>query len=111
MSRALRIAVFAALTAAGTVVGGWWSVPVLAVLWVRVLPSDRHGVANSAIGAAIGWLVLLGIAALHGPVATVARVLSAVLELPPWGFFLATLLFPAALAALAAILTRPASGT
>jgi len=105
----LRIALFGALTAAGTAMAGWWSVPLLAALWVRVLPSDRRPVATTMLGASAGWLALLGVAALSGPVPAVAAVFSAVLQLPRWGFLLATLLFPAALAGAAALLTRPAS--
>ena len=105
----MPIALFAALTAAGTAAGGWWSVPLLAALWVRVLPSDRGGVTTTAIGAAAGWLGLLGVAAVHGPIPAVATTLSAVLGLPRWGFLLITLAFPAALAGTAAILATPAS--
>lgn len=104
----MRITLFGALTAAGTVAGGWWSVPILAALWVRVLPSDRNAVGTTMFGAALGWLFLLGLLAFQGPVPAVAVMCSAVLGLPRWGFPLVTLLFPAALAGTAALLTRPA---
>jgi hypothetical protein len=61
-------------------------------------------------GAAAGWLILVGVVALQGPVPAVAAICSAVLGLPRWGFPLVTLLFPAALAGTAAFLTRPAPG-
>ena len=108
MRRAVRIALFGVIAAAGTVAGGWWSVPILAALWVRVLPSDRNSVATVVFGAAVGWLLLLGMVAFQGPVPAVAAMCSAVLGLPRWGFPLATLLFPAALAGTAALLTRSA---
>lgn len=108
MRRGFRVGLFAALTAVGTALGGWWTVPLVAALWVRVLPSDRRPISTPMLGAAAGWLTLLGIAALHGPIPAVTGVLSAVLQLPPWGFLFATLLFPAVLAGAAAILTRPA---
>jgi hypothetical protein len=60
-------------------------------------------------GAAAGWLALLGAAALQGPAPAVGAIFSAVLGLPRWGFLLVTLLFPAALAGTAALLTKPAS--
>lgn len=109
MRRALRIVAFASLTAGGTVAGGWWAVSILAAIWVRVLPSDRRPVRTVVLGAALGWLVLVGIAALHGPVPALAARLSAVLELPRWGFLAATILFPALLAGTAALLVKPAS--
>jgi hypothetical protein len=110
VTRGTRIALFGAITAAGTVAGGWWSVPILAAVWVRVLPSDRNAVATTMFGAAVGWMMLLGVVAFQGPVPAVAAICSAVLGLPRWGFPLVTLLFPAALAGTAAFLTRPAPG-
>ena len=109
MRRAPRIVLFAAVVAGGTVAFGWWTIPLLAALWVRVLPSARRPMTTVIVGAALGWLALLGYAALHGPVPAASAVLSAVFNLPPWGFLLATLLFPAALAGAAAVLTNPAS--
>jgi hypothetical protein len=100
---------FASLAAGGTVAGGWWTVPILAAIWVRVLPSNRRAVRTTVLGAALGWLVLVGIAALQGPVPALAARLSAVLELPRWGFLAATILFPALLAGTAALLVKPAS--
>jgi hypothetical protein len=109
VKRTFRIALFAALSAAATALGGWWTVPLLAALWVRVLPSDRRGPATTVVGAAAGWLALLGVEALHGPIPALATLLSAVLGLPRAGFLLATVLFPAALAGSAAILAKPSS--
>ena len=111
MKRAVRIVAFASLAAGSTVAVGWWAVPILAALWVRVLPFDRRPVRTTALGATLGWLLLIGIAALHGPVPALAARLSAVLELPRWGFLAATLLFPALLAGTAALLVKPASIT
>ena len=100
---------FGAITAVGTAVVGWWIVPILAALWMRVLPSDRSAVATTTVGAAAGWLILVGAMALQGPVPAVAAMCSAVLGLPRWGFPLVTVLFPAMLAGSAAVLTRPPS--
>jgi hypothetical protein len=107
--RAGRIALFGVIAAVGTATEGWWTIPVLAALWVRVLPSDRGAVATTVLGAAAGWLILLGALAVQGPVPTVDALCSAILGLPRWGFLLVTLLFPAALAGAAALLTRPVS--
>jgi hypothetical protein len=107
--RARRIALFGAIVAVGTATGGWWTVPILAALWVRALPSDRTPLTTTCLGAAAGWLILLGVMAFHGPVPAVGAMCSAILGLPRGGFLLLTLLFPAALAGAAAFLTRPAS--
>jgi len=107
--RGVRIALFGAITAVGTAGVGWWIVPVFTALWVRALPSDRSPVTTTMFGAAAGWLMLLGIVAFRGPVSAVAAICSATLGLPRWGFPLVTLLFPAALAGAAALLTKPAS--
>jgi hypothetical protein len=102
MRRAARLAIFAALVAAGTVVGGWWTVPVIAAVWARLLPSERRVRRTAALGAALGWAALLAWSARHEPILTVATRMSEVLDLPAWGFTAATLLFPALLAACAA---------
>lgn len=108
MRRALRVAAFASLTAGGTLAAGWWTVPLLAAAWVRVL-SDRRPILSTMLGAALGWVALLGLGMRYGPVAAVAWCLSAALELPRWGFLAATIVFPALLAGAAALLVKPAS--
>jgi hypothetical protein len=107
--RTARVALFGALTAGGTIVAGWWIIPILAALWVRVLPSERGALVTTMFGAVAGWLLLLGIVALQGPAATLGAICSAILQLPRWGFLLVTLIFPAALAGAAAVLTRPST--
>jgi hypothetical protein len=106
--RVLRIVVFAVLTAGGTVLGGWWVVPVLASGWVLGFPSDRHPVRTTVVGAALGWGAVLGVDAMSGPVAAVASSLAATMGLPRGGFVAATMLFPALLAGAAALLVKPA---
>jgi hypothetical protein len=107
MTRVLRTLVFAGLVAAGTVIAGWWTVPVLAAVWVRVAPRSRGAVRSCMLGAALGWGLLLGWTALEAPVDLLARRVGGVLELPGWGLFVATLLFPALLAGAAARVARP----
>lgn len=109
MRRVLRVAAFASLTAGGTVAAGWWTVPLLAAAWVQVLASDRRPVLSTMLGAALGWVALLGLGTRYGPVAAVAWCLSAALELPRWGFLAATIVFPVLLAGAAALLMKPAS--
>ena len=107
MSRMLRTFAFAVLTAAGTVAAGWWTVPILTAFWVRVLPSDRKP-GTAIAGSVAGWGALVALGWPQGHVPALARTLSAILGLPPWGFLAATLLFPALLAAAAAALVKPA---
>jgi hypothetical protein len=103
-----RVAVFAALVAAGTVLEGWWTVPVLAAIWVRVLPHARARVRTCMLGAALGWSVLLGWTALEAPLTLVARRVGGVLQLPGWALIAVTILFPARRAGAAARAARPA---
>jgi hypothetical protein len=94
--------------AAGTAVAGWWSVPLLAALWVRALPRRRTSVLSTAAGAVLGWALLLAWAASQGPVAVVARRVGGILQLPARGFIVLTLAVPALLAGTAARLVQPA---
>jgi len=103
--RVFRTSAFALLAAAGTVAAGWWTVPIIAALCVRVLPSDRRP-GTAIIGAAAGWGGLVALGWSQGQV--LAHTLSSTLGLPPWGFLAATLLFPALLAGAAAALVKPA---
>lgn len=108
MKRVVGTLGFAVVVAAGTALAGWWSVPLLAALRVRALPRRRAPVASSMAGAALGWGLLLGWAALHGPTAAVAGRVGGALHLPAWGFVLLTLAVPAVLAGAAARTVAPA---
>lgn len=105
MRRALHIGAFAVATVAATVVG-WWTIPLLAAAWVRALPRTSAWVC--AVGAALGWALLLGWDATHGPVGTAARRVGGVFLLSGWGLGGLTLLFAALLAASAAVAARRA---
>ncbi len=102
MRRALAVGMFAFCAAAATAVAGWWAIPVLAAVWMRVLPRDAATATICALGAASGWALLLVWDAAHGPVGTVARRVGGVFLLPGWGFVGLTLLFAALLAGAAA---------
>ena len=106
MRRALAVGMFALCAAAATAVGGWWTIPVLAAVWMRVLSRDAATATICAIGAASGWALLLVWDAAHGPVDTVAGRVGGVFLLPGWGFAGLTLLFAALLAATAAAAAR-----
>ena len=108
MKRPLGLLAFAVVIAAGTALAGWWIVPVLTALRVRAFPRGRAPVVSSMAGAALGWGLLLGWDALHGPAGAVARRAGGALDLPPWGFVLLTLAASALLAGAAALAMRPA---
>lgn len=105
MRRALRILVLAGLIAAATALVGWWTVPVVTALWVRVFP--HAPMRTSVMGAALGWAGLMGWAAWHDSVMPLAHRLAGLLNLPWWGPIALTLLFPALLAGAAARTVQP----
>ena len=105
MRRGIRIVVLAALIAAATALVGWWTVPVVTALWVRVFP--HAPMRTSVLGAALGWAGLLGWTAWHDSVMPLAHRLAGVLDLPWWGPVALTLLFPALLAGAAARSAQP----
>jgi hypothetical protein len=109
VTRALRVLYFAVLVAVGTRAAGWWIVPVLAAVWVRVDPRNPTPVLACMLGAALGWAMLLGLGALTGPVDVIARRAAGVMDMPPWELVLATLLFSALLAGAAALGAKPSA--
>lgn len=104
MSRggALHVVAFAACTSAVTVVG-WWLIPVLAAVWVRVLPRGGARAVTCGLGAACGWALLLVWDAACGPAAAVGRRVGGVFQMPGWAFVALTLLFAALLGMTGAI--------
>jgi len=106
MRGALAAGMFALCAAAATAVGGWWTIPVLAAVWMRVVSRDAATATICGIGAASGWALLLAWGAAHGPMDTVARRVGGVFHLPGWAFVGLTLLFVALLAATAAAAAR-----
>jgi len=107
---AFRVALFAGLSAAGTIYLGWWAVAALAAIWVRAFPSVRHPVRTAALGAALGCGALLLWGAAQAPVLALGARMSTVLSLPRGGFLAATLVWPALLAGAAALLVKPSRG-
>lgn len=97
----LAVTALAVAMAIGTWWLGWWVVPVLGAAWgvarFGALPSATAGVA-----AALGWVALVAVAALQGPMGDVSRTLAGALGVPGWVPLLLTALYPAALAATSA---------
>jgi hypothetical protein len=105
MSRLLaRAALLGAAIALGTVVAGWWAVPVLGAVWGAADRRGRRPALTAALGGALGWAGLLAWDAARGPVRSFAGTVGGVVHLPGWALLLATVLFAAALAAAAAAL-------
>jgi hypothetical protein len=82
---------------------GWWSVPLVAILWALV-SSDSRRARNAGYAAAAGWATLLVLDAVRGPVGTMAAQLGSVMRVPAIALYALTLLFPALLAWSAAAL-------
>jgi hypothetical protein len=103
----VRTILLALVIAVTTMGAGWWSVPLVAAVWTRVLP--HAATRTSAAGAALGWAGLLGWTAWQAPLGPLTQRVSGVLMLPSWGLIGLALAFPALLAAAAARALRPAS--
>lgn len=101
----LRVIIVALVIALGTVLLGWWAVPLVAVAYGGAAHRSRLPGLTAAAGAALAWGGYLGIATLGGaPVGRFAPALALSIQLPAWAPFVATLAFPALLAAPAAYL-------
>ena len=107
MRSVLRVVLLALVIAVTTTGAGWWTVPLVAAIWTRVVP--HAAMRTSAAGAALGWAGLLGWTAWQAPVGPLTQRLSSVLMLPSWGLVALALAFPALLAATAARAVRSAS--
>lgn len=101
----------AVATAGLTWLVGWWGVPLVGVAAGVVARGTRRVGVWTALGAALGWLVLLAADAAIGP-AALARLtsdLGGVFRVPGVVLVLVTLLFAALLAWSAAVLARAAA--
>jgi hypothetical protein len=106
MTRQLLLAAaLAVVMALGTWWLGWWAVPVLGAAW-GVARYGAYPSATAAAAAGLGWMLLLSVQALRGPMGDGSRILGGALGTPGWVPLLATALFPAGLAAAAARLAR-----
>lgn len=101
----LRILIVAVAVALGTVLAGWWVVPLVGAAYGAVARGSARPGLVAALGAAAGWGGYLSLASFGGaPVARLAGDLAHAMSLPAWGPHLATLAFPALLAGPAATL-------
>lgn len=97
--------------ALGTILLGWWSVPLVALVYGMALRRSRFPGVTAAASAAIAWGGYLGLAVIGGaPVGRFGGELAASMQLPGWVPFAATLVFPAVLAGLASYLGARVGG-
>jgi hypothetical protein len=88
--------------ALATAVFGWWAVPLLGAVWGGVAASTSRPAVAAGTAAGLGWILLLALTALQGPVWVLAQKAGGVLALPGWLFAVLTVGFAAALAGSAA---------
>lgn len=100
----LQVAVLGLVVAGATWWIGWWTVPLIAAAWGAAQRGVGYPVATSAVGAALGWVLLLGLRATAGPMGELSRKLGGIMGVPGWVPLLLVLVFPAVLAAAAAAL-------
>jgi hypothetical protein len=88
---------------AGTVAFGWWTVPVIGLIWGVLTPSRTKSGIYAALGAALSWALLMVWTATQGPVWALARRISALFGTPSILFFLLPPILAALLAGSAAL--------
>jgi hypothetical protein len=90
--------------AAGTLFVGWWSIPIIALVWGWLVGPARRPATRAAAGAVLAWIGFLAFDAMRGPIGRLARTLGAtMMNLPPAVLVVVTVLFAAVLAWSAAI--------
>src|SRR5678815_2528575 len=85
-----------AISMAGlTWVPGWWGVAVGAVILGYVFRSEGGRAWRVALGAMEGWLLLLAIDVMFGPLGVVATTVGGAMSIPGPALLFVTLLYPA----------------
>jgi hypothetical protein len=110
MSTFVKYVLLAEGFAVATFALGWWTVPVVSVLWT-IFTKGRYAPRNVGFAAAGGWASLLVLDVVRGPVATMGDQLARVMGLPAWLLYVITLLFPGLLAWSAATIVRRSRAT
>lgn len=91
MSRAVRDwGIGVVVMAVGTVLGGWWTLVVVAALWSVTIGGRPLLIGLAGAGA---WAVLLLIRGVQGPVLAVSDRVGGVLGAPGWAPIVITVLF------------------
>jgi hypothetical protein len=109
--RPLRLLGLGLLAAVGTVLLGWWVVPLIGAGRGVARRPGSWPALEAGLSAGLGWGVLLGWVATRGPLWRLAGDVGGLFGLPPAGLIGITLLFGGLLAgsaaALASAVTRP----
>ena len=103
---AARFVLLTAGFALGTIVAGWWTVPVMGAAWGLAAARTWRPALTAALSAGLAWGLLLVWTALTGPAGKLASTLGAIAGVPGAVFVIATLLLPVLLAGLSARVVR-----
>jgi hypothetical protein len=87
----------------GTLLVGWWSIPIIALVWGWLVGPSRRPATRAGIAAGLAWVGFLVNDAMRGPAGRLARTLGSLLRLPPVALIVVTVLFAVILAWSAAI--------
>jgi hypothetical protein len=100
----LRVVLLALAVALATATFGWWAVPLLGAVWGGVASPGTRPASTAGAAACLGWVLLLGVTAIQGPVWVVAQRVGGVMALPGWLFAVLTVAFAALLGGSAAVM-------
>lgn len=106
----VRLLLLALAFALGTVVLGWWAVPVIGLAWGVIDRSRPAAAWIAALAAGLGWDGLLSWAGVEGPIGRLAAQVGSIMGIPGWGLVVATLLLPMLLAGTAAMVGAGIAG-
>jgi hypothetical protein len=106
MGRLVWFSTLVLAIALGTFAFGWAAPAVIGAAWAAVRRDDAFVPLLASLSGMLGWGALLGVQALAGPVARVAEVVGAAMQVGTGPLLALTLAFPALLAGSAAGLVR-----
>ncbi len=85
--RTVALALLTVAFVAGTVMFGWWAIPVLGLLWGVWWESPIRSGLAAATSAMVSWGVLLGWSATQGPIGALSAKVAGVMGIPSLGLF------------------------
>ncbi len=91
----IMVVIVALATAAATWLVGWWAVAVIALIAGFLYAEDPATPWRAAIGAALGWLLLLVIDMAAGPFGRLASALGGAMSVPWPALLIVTVLLAA----------------
>jgi hypothetical protein len=102
----LRVALLALSFGIGTLILGWWAIPLLSLIAAILARGVRYQALASAVAGAAAWGALLVWNAIQGDVWSFASIAGGTMAVSGLLLVLMTLAFPAALAWSAAAIPR-----